>query len=321
MTISVALCTYNGDKFLETQLKSIIAQTKPVDEIIICDDGSTDETINIIAEFKNKYPTTISLYKNDVPLRVIKNFEKAISLCNGDIIFLSDQDDIWKNNKVERVTDYFQNNPGYLGVFTDAELIDDSENTLNTTMWDILCFKEFAKDKMNIFKYLVFHGNVVTGACLAIKKEAKSLILPLKIITDNLHDALIALKLAENNQLGLITEPLIQYRLHSNQQTNVLKKIGRLQENEVKTSIIKGNATAHPLDYYRYWKRRMAILQDMTIEGFVVEKQLFEEIIKERKKGLMALLKTYSFTKKKRNLFKLWLSRQENITLHDCLFC
>ena len=321
MTISVALCTFNGAKFLETQLKSILAQTTPVDEIVVCDDGSTDDTIKIITEFKNKYPALISFNRNDTPLRVIKNFEKAISLCKGDIIFLSDQDDVWKNKKVERVVEYFQNNPSYLGAFTDAELIDDSENPLNTTIWDILSFKEFAKDKMDIFKYLVFHGNVVTGACLAIKKEAKPLILPFKLITDNLHDAFIALKLAEHNQLGVITEPLIQYRLHSSQQTNVLKKIGRLHENEVKTSIIKGNAATHPLDYYRYWKRRMAILQGMVIDGFVVEKQLIEEITKERKKGLLALLKTYSFTKKKRNLFKLWLNRQEKIRLHDCIFC
>lgn len=321
MKISVALCTYNGARFLFTQLQSILFQTRQVDEIIICDDGSTDETIDILTDFKNKYPSIISFHRNEAPLRVVKNFEKAISLCKGDIIFLCDQDDIWENNKAELIIEYFQNNPSYLGVFTDAELIDDTDKPLCTTMWNILAFKEFAKDKMDIYKYLVFHGNVVTGACLAIKKEAKPLILPIRIITDNLHDALIALILAKKQQLGLIAEPLIKYRLHNNQQTNVLTKIGRINENEVKTSIIKGNAAAHPLDYYRYWKRRMAILQDMAIEGFVVDKQLIEEITKERKNGLLALLKTYSFSKKKRNLFKLWLTGKEKIKLHDCIFC
>lgn len=320
MAISVALCTYNGAKFLETQLKSILAQTRPVDEIVVCDDGSTDETIKIITDFKNNYPSLISFHRNDTPLKVIKNFEKAISLCKGDIIFLSDQDDIWKNNKVEQVIDYFENNSGCLGVFSDAELIDHNGSSLNTTMWDILSFKEFATDKIDIFKYLVFHGNVVTGACLALKKEAKPFILPFKKITDNLHDALIALKLAEINKLGIITNPLIQYRLHHSQQTNVLKKIERLHENEVKTSIIKGIAASHPIEYYRYWKRRMNILQNMAIDGFVVEKKLIEEIAEERKKGLLALLKTYSFIKKKRNLFKFWLTKEEKITLHDCIF-
>lgn len=321
MKISVALCTYNGARFLVSQLQSILFQTRQVDEIIICDDGSTDETIDILTDFKNKYPSIISFHKNDVPLRVIKNFEKSISLCKGDIIFLCDQDDIWKKNKVEIVIEYFQNAPDYLGVFTDAELINDTEKPLNTTMWNILAFKEFAKDKMDIYKYLVFHGNVVTGACLAIKKEAKPLILPIRVITDNLHDALIALILAKKQKLGLIVEPLIKYRLHNSQQTNVLTKIGRINENGVKKSIIKGDAVAHPLEYYRYWKRRMAILQDMTKDGFVVDKQLLIEITQERKKGLLALLNTYSFIKKKRNLFKLWLTGQEKIKLHDCIFC
>jgi len=93
-TISVALCTYNGELYLREQLESILKQTFPPDEIIICDDGSTDTTIKILEEFRRKSFIPVKVYYNKENLGVSKNFEKAISLCSGDIIFLSDQDDV-----------------------------------------------------------------------------------------------------------------------------------------------------------------------------------------------------------------------------------
>src|SRR6476659_477323 len=101
MKISVALCTYNGERFLNEQLESILAQTFPVTEIIVCDDGSTDDTSTMLQQFERRYFNLFKIYVNAENLGVIKNFEKAISLCAGDIIFLADQDDIWEINKVE----------------------------------------------------------------------------------------------------------------------------------------------------------------------------------------------------------------------------
>ncbi|MDO9153719.1 MAG: glycosyltransferase [Paludibacter sp.] len=84
--ISVALCTYNGEKFIEEQLNSILNQTLPVEEIVICDDGSTDNTLNIINLFEQNN-RNIKVFRNKNNLGTIKNFEKAISLTSGDIIF------------------------------------------------------------------------------------------------------------------------------------------------------------------------------------------------------------------------------------------
>lgn len=100
MKLSVALCTYNGESFLQQQLDSILQQELSVDEIVICDDGSTDRTISIIESYKQRYhyPTFI-LEQNKKNKGVRKNFEYAISLCSGDIIFLSDQDDVWQCEK------------------------------------------------------------------------------------------------------------------------------------------------------------------------------------------------------------------------------
>ena len=111
MKLSVAMCTYNGEQHVNEQLESILKQTMTVDEIIICDDGSTDKTIQIIEQFQMNFPNIITLHRNSFNLGSNKNFEKAITLCSGDYIFLSDQDDIWKINKVEKIIQSFLDSP------------------------------------------------------------------------------------------------------------------------------------------------------------------------------------------------------------------
>jgi len=92
--ISIALCTYNGEAYLSDQLASIVKQTQQPDELIACDDGSTDNTLQILDQFSGEAPFPVRVYLNQQRLGPTKNFEKAISLCSGDFIFLSDQDDV-----------------------------------------------------------------------------------------------------------------------------------------------------------------------------------------------------------------------------------
>lgn len=103
MKTSVALCTYNGEKYIKEQLDSILNQTKKVDEIIVCDDCSSDKTVEILNHYSSTNPGLFKIYINEQNLRSVKNFEKAITLCTGDIIFLSDQDDFWVNEKSGRI--------------------------------------------------------------------------------------------------------------------------------------------------------------------------------------------------------------------------
>src|SRR5215467_4239016 len=104
--LSVALCTYNGSRFLQEQLGSIGSQSRPPDELVICDDGSSDDTVDIIKRFALNAPFPVKLEVNASNLGSTKNFELAVSLCCGDVIALSDQDDVWdatKLAKIERV--------------------------------------------------------------------------------------------------------------------------------------------------------------------------------------------------------------------------
>src|SRR5215212_2843702 len=101
MKISVAMCTYNGAEFLSAQLQSIMAQSRPPDEIIICDDVSIDTTRSLLRQFATESSIPITLHFNDQNLGSTKNFEQAITLCTGDVIALSDQDDVWRTDKLQ----------------------------------------------------------------------------------------------------------------------------------------------------------------------------------------------------------------------------
>lgn len=220
MKTSVAMCTYNGEKYIKDQLKSILNQTVAIDEIVICDDGSKDKTIEIIEQIQLVNPNTISLYKNQENIGSTKNFEKAISICTGDYIFLSDQDDIWKVNKAEKVIQHFSENPSTEAVFTNGDLINEKNQKIKeNTLWNSVFFIENQLEKpINLSKLISSKRNMVTGATLCIKKETKQFILPFPEIKKYYHDEWIAIIIASRKKIDYITEELISYRIHSGQQ-------------------------------------------------------------------------------------------------------
>ncbi len=217
--ISVALCTYNGSQYLTSQLDSILTQLNYIpDEIIICDDKSIDTTLAILHNYSILYPGIIKVYENEINLGSTKNFEKAISLCSGDYIFLSDQDDIWKNNKIQQILSVFKEHPDAEGVFSNADLIDEVNKPIKyLTIWESVFFfeKELPKP-LDFFNIISKNGNMVTGATLCIKSSIKNFIFP--FTDDILHDEKIAIQLALRKSLFYTTENLISYRLHAKQQ-------------------------------------------------------------------------------------------------------
>lgn len=221
--VSVALCTYNGEKYITEQIKSILEQSTPVDEIVICDDGSTDNTISIIEKIKKSNTTDIIIHRNTQNLGVCANFEFAISLCKGDIILLSDQDDIWNPNKVKTIVSWFETHPQKSVVFTDATLIsEDDKEFSNKSLWDCIGFnKKMRRYFDNGLSLESFFINKATGATMAIRKAIS---FPFSQYCNNdnvLHDYCIALKALDNEGLGYIDMPLIQYRLHGSQQAGI----------------------------------------------------------------------------------------------------
>jgi glycosyltransferase involved in cell wall biosynthesis len=217
--ISVALCTYNGEKYIRQQLDSILSQSMFVDEIVICDDCSKDSTCTILESYAYRFPQ-IRLIKNEKNVGFRKNFENALIECKGDFIFFSDQDDLWHGDKVKKTVDYL-NGSGNYGVFSDGILIDQDNNEMGLTLFSYNMLSPYISKGLldnYTFEILCLKDNFVTGAALAITKEAKDMVIPFKTSQCILHDMWIALRLSSCHKLGYIDETLISYRIHPNQE-------------------------------------------------------------------------------------------------------
>jgi len=219
-SISVALCTFNGERYLQEQLDSIANQTRPPDELVICDDRSSDETLNLINGFKRTARFSIRVSVNDHTLGSVKNFEQAISLCRSDIIALSDQDDVWKPEKLKLIGAEFDQRPGVGLVFTDAEIVDKDLRSTGRRMWHEVGFREKEKDLIRKGRAIevLLPGWSVTGATMAFRSKFRDLILPIPTNLPMIHDGWIALIIAAVAEVSFVEQPLIMYRQHEQQQ-------------------------------------------------------------------------------------------------------
>ena len=141
-SFSVAMCTYNGARRLREQLRSIAAQSLLPAELVVADDGSTDSTCDIVADFANHAPFPVRFVRNSLNLGSTKNFEQVIELCSQEFIALSDQDDIWRSDKLARLAEVFASKPEIAGVFSDGRLIDDESKPIGRTLWQAFGFNK-----------------------------------------------------------------------------------------------------------------------------------------------------------------------------------
>lgn len=222
--ISCVLCTYNGEKYVDSCLKSICEQSRTPDEIILVDDGSTDFTVDRIKETLHNYQVPYKLTLNEFNLGVNQNHQKALLQCSGDIIIIADQDDIWHPDKVLRLTSYF-NTASPLIVFSNAQLIDSEgadfiyKNT--STLWER---HSYSPGRDNDLKKKILQNNVVTGSTMAISKELLDIVLPLPENEQPLYDEWIVNIAVNLPDINIIPceEILGQYRIHDDQYTSQL---------------------------------------------------------------------------------------------------
>src|SRR2546423_1214622 len=134
------MCAYNGAAYLPAQLASIAAQTRLPDELVICDDRSTDATQELLNDFAARAPIPVRVYTNERNLGSRKNFARAIELCAGDLVALCDQDDVWHTDKLRRMEAALAAQPEVGLVFTNAEIVDDETRPLGYQLWDCVHF-------------------------------------------------------------------------------------------------------------------------------------------------------------------------------------
>jgi glycosyltransferase involved in cell wall biosynthesis len=220
--ISVALCTYNGERFLETQLASILSQSRLPDELVLCDDGSQDRTLAIAESFAERAPFPVRIVRNKTNLGSNRNFQQAICLCSGDLIVLSDQDDVWAPNRVERSESALQANPGCGLVFSDAIVIDDEGRPTGNTLWQNFRFTPELQKKISRGNYTpLAQHRFITGATVTFRSHYRPLLFP--IIGDWIHDGWIAMLIAALSGVCFVSEPLVHYRQHTSQQLGLRK--------------------------------------------------------------------------------------------------
>lgn len=222
--VSIALCIYNGAKFLPDQLESFLSQTRLPDEVIICDDCSSDESLKLAEEFARKADFTVKVFRNRQNIGLIKNFEKAISLCCGDIIFLSDQDDVWMPQKIELILKEFEKSSEVGLVFSNAELVDEQLTPIGLKLSDITYTEKIGKlEKRGKFFEELLKRNYITGSTAAFRSIFREKLLPFpEDIPELIHDAWIAFVIYVLAEHTFIKEPLVKYRQHSSQQLGLL---------------------------------------------------------------------------------------------------
>ena len=201
--ISVCMATYNGEKYIKEQLDSILTQIGYDDEVVISDDKSTDNTINIIKSYEDK---RIKLFIHEKDHGFVRNFENALIHAHGDIIFLSDQDDIWMPNKVERSLEELTSCDF---VVSDCITINEEKKIISNSRFDDYNIKTGFFRLMIRTRYL--------GCCMAFKRNILKAVLPFPQNTYLMeHDLWIASVAECYFKTKLIKTPLINYRRHGN---------------------------------------------------------------------------------------------------------
>lgn len=210
LLVSIALCTYNGDKYLAEQLDTLVNQTYPNIEIIVVDDCSVDNSFSILQGYAARYPQ-FKICQNKNNLGFVKNFERAVSLCTGDLIALCDQDDLWHPQKIELQVNAINDS---VLIYHDSEFIHQDGSSMNKKMSDLMNL--YRGDQPTVFLFF----NCVSGHAILMKRELLNAALPLK--ENYFHDWWLAYVATNIGKIDFIPQCLVQYRQHDKSDTNIL---------------------------------------------------------------------------------------------------
>lgn len=219
--VDILLATYNGEKYVEEQINSILKQSYKEIRLIISDDNSTDNTLKIIEKLQ-KSDSRIIVYKQNKNLGVTANFEFLLNKVENDYFMFADQDDIWLEDKVKKSVEKLENDKCDL-VFTNLKIVDENLKVLNKSFWKAKGLNQKIKKHMN-FEGL-YLNNFVTGCTTICKKKFIKQILPLPKNTEYiLYDYWLALVVSKNGKIGKIEEPQILYRQHKHNAVGAKRK-------------------------------------------------------------------------------------------------
>ena len=214
MMISIAVSTYEGEAFIGQQLQSLVDQRRQPDEVIVCDDASTDCTAQRVEAFAACAPFEVRLDRIDRNLGYAKCFERAMRLCRGDLIMFCDQDDVWLRNKIAVQARVFENQPQVALVASDSRIVDADLKPLG--------YSNLARHRFTHRHLTAVNGGrafrtfvklrVVSGHTMAVRRSLTETLLP--IPEGWMHDQWISLVAAAVGRVVILPDALVQYRQH-----------------------------------------------------------------------------------------------------------
>ena len=216
INISVALAAYNGAEYIAGQIKSLLDQTLPPDEIIVSDDSRDEKTFNALPR-----DPRIHYIKNSNRPGVAGNFENAIAHCRGEYIFLCDQDDVWEADKIQKMAAALANDPALDGVFCNSALVNENLEPLNKTLWNLRRFTPDMQKRIAAGEVLqVFLKRVTLSSHnIAFKRRMLEKLLPFPELSPFYPDTFIALLIAAAGKWQALPETLTLYRIHSSNES------------------------------------------------------------------------------------------------------
>lgn len=278
MNVSVALCTYNGEKYIKEQLKSILNQTYDPYEIVICDDKSSDETTKKIRNIKQENPDLINLYLNGENVGIERNFGRCIERCSGDVITISDQDDIWHEEKIEREVDAYLENDVSL-VFHNSAIVNNNLKRQGD-LWSSAGYKALECMDQEYHLQELTKKNFVQGCTMLFDAELVDYINPIPEEWE--YDYYIAVIAAMQNGLHPIGDELLYYRQHEEQaigspEDGLLRQCG----DWIQSSVARDRHNFHQTELDR-WEQVLTVGEMMpdtssTKMSTLHQKCLFEE--------------------------------------------
>jgi glycosyltransferase involved in cell wall biosynthesis len=236
LRLSIVICTYNGAAYLQQQLDSLLAQTHLPDEIVMSDDGSTDasqDVLQVFAERARALGVAVQLWVNPSNLGYVENFSKALGRATGDVLFLCDQDDIWRPDKLALMAARFNHDPQLLLLYSDARLVGADGESRHCSLFDAL---QLTPDEKQVIHDggafdIVMRRSFVTGATAALRRELIEIALP--VGQDWIHDEWLAAVAAAYGRVDFIDEPLIDYRQHDTNQVGMRRRTLMMKWNDL----------------------------------------------------------------------------------------
>lgn len=274
MRISVALCTYNGARYLPEQLDSIASQTRLPNELVVCDDRSTDDTVEIVRSFAEEASFPVRLHVNKGGLGTTQNFGRAIGWCEGDYVTLSDQDDIWLPDKLEITLDAMLKAEREYGatlpilVHTDLQVVDEERRPLAPSFYE---HQGFRRSHANPLAELLVE-NYVTGCTVMVNRTLREVGLPVPPQA-LMHDWWLALVAVAAGRIVSLPQTTVLYRQHGRNAIGArrldLKKYvfgwksfadrvwGRFTQSEALEERLRGKASDEVQSFLREYQNRV----------------------------------------------------------------